>query len=180
MHNASAASRANGSKHTSVVTTVAPETSGVPHAMVGTACCVSHPRWPVLITPPLRRLTDSSAALVGPRNRPASWRTRRVRRDGTPWAVCAGAIRRSGHRFGSDCAPLLWRAVLRETASHFRGLRARCGRHAWRMKKAPLPSEQLRLTHPPRIEHRAQPPHPAPRYVTIAHRSSKWDGTSAR
>jgi len=50
-------------KHTRVVTTNTPEPPGVPHAMVLTACCVSHPRWPMLSTPPLCGLTDFATAL---------------------------------------------------------------------------------------------------------------------
>jgi hypothetical protein len=75
-------------KHTSVVTTVTPEASGVPHAAVGTACCVRHPRWPMLGTPPLCGLTDSSVALCARRDGVVlPLGAKPMRRDDTPWAV---------------------------------------------------------------------------------------------
>ena len=40
-------------KHTSVVTTVTPKTSGVPHAVVLTACFAKNPRQASLSNPPL-------------------------------------------------------------------------------------------------------------------------------
>ncbi len=85
---ASAAPCAKGKKHTSVVATVTPEASGVPHAMVGTACCVRHPRWPVLSTPPLCGLTDSSIALCTRSDGVVlPLGAKPMRRDDTPWAV---------------------------------------------------------------------------------------------
>ncbi len=86
--NASAAPCANDKKHTSIVATVTPFSSGVPHAVGGTACCVRHPRWPVLSTPPLCGLTDSSIALCTRSDGVVlPLGAKPMRRDDTPWAV---------------------------------------------------------------------------------------------
>ncbi len=74
-------------KHTSVVATVAPDTSGVPHAMVGTACFAKTPgeralgnhRWRGL---PCRRPPSVRGENIGA----ASWR-KAMRRDIALWAV---------------------------------------------------------------------------------------------
>ena len=111
--------------------------SGVPHAMVLTACCVSEPPVSDAECTTVTWTYGLRAALVGAAHRPA----------------IRGAGRRAGiTRLGPSAPDAAVTTGEIKKARSFFSRRARSDR--------------------PRIEHRAHPPHPAPRIVTIAKRPS--------
>ena len=139
---ASAAPCAKGKKHTSVVATVAPEASGVPHAVVlRLASCSPRER-------PLgchRRLRGTFLL------RSEVKRADRISQDHTTWA---GAELRNH-------ATYRYAAIPRTAWSVLRSLR-------WLTR----PLYEERALPPPLAPDAAAPPHPTPRIVTIAKRPS--------
>ncbi len=158
-------------KHTSVVTTVAPKSSGVPHAVVGTACCVIIPGvrcWVHHRYADLRMSVAAPGEVTLSSSRP--WR-KPMRRDHTPWAVRAGAFRRSGLPVRRKNAPHLKWSAPALSRRHIADCALGVGRQRGRTKTA-RPLARRAPDHPAAFEHRARPPHPAPRIVTIASRPS--------